>query len=182
MPLPDFVATVPIVCLSCDQPLTLPRPKFCPACGQDTHIRPPRIGEFIQQLGGAHLATQGALWRTLKLLLFKPGELTRQYRAGRRKHFVLALRLYLTVSVIALLLLRMCGSPMEVGVKGQPTTARADVEVRSKPNIAIMGLSDTGFGLKDGVVYCRQMPTGCASARRSVSTSTSRRWPVSWNA
>jgi len=43
-----------------------------PDCGQESHVRPPRIGEFLQQFGGAYLATEGALWRTLKLLLFRP--------------------------------------------------------------------------------------------------------------
>ena len=53
------------------------RPLFCPACGQESNVRPPRLGEFLQQFGGAYFATEGALWRTLKLLL-APGELTRQ--------------------------------------------------------------------------------------------------------
>jgi hypothetical protein len=50
-------------------------------------MRPPTlISEFMQQFGGAYFSTEGALWRTLKLLLLKPGELTVQYLAGRRKH------------------------------------------------------------------------------------------------
>ncbi len=86
-------------CPNCGEPLAVPQPRFCPACGQETNLRPPRLGEFLQQFGGAYFATEGALWRTLKLLLFKPGELTRQYLAGRRKHYVLPLRLYLTISL-----------------------------------------------------------------------------------
>mgnify|MGYP001057476860 CR=1 FL=1 len=86
-------------------PLAVPRPRFCPVCGQETNLRPPRLGEFLQQFGGAYFATEGALWRTLKLLLFKPGELTRQYLAGRRKHYVLPLRLYLTISLAISLLM-----------------------------------------------------------------------------
>jgi hypothetical protein len=101
-------STAPTHCLNCGQPLSVPRPKFCGACGQETRVRAPRLMEFAQQFGGAYLATEGALWRTLKLLLFKPGELTRQYLAGRRKHYVLPLRLYLTVSVLVLLGFLVC--------------------------------------------------------------------------
>jgi hypothetical protein len=71
-------------CLNCDHPLPDPRPNFCPQCGQETVLRPPRLGEFLQQWGGAFVSTEGALWRTLRLLVLKPGELTRQYLAGRR--------------------------------------------------------------------------------------------------
>ncbi len=52
-------------------------------------MRPPTLVEFAQQFGGAYLATEGALWRTLRLLLTRPGELTRRYLAGQRKHYVL---------------------------------------------------------------------------------------------
>ena len=38
------------------------------------------------------------------MLMFKPGEFAAQYRAGRRKHDGLPLRLYLTMSVILALL------------------------------------------------------------------------------
>ena len=75
VPAPVADAPLPAACLNCSEPLPPPRPRFCPACGQETHLRPPRIGEFIQQFGGAYFATEGALWRTLKWLLFKPGEL-----------------------------------------------------------------------------------------------------------
>lgn len=66
-------------------------------------MRPPTIGEFAQQFGGSVMATEGALWRTLVLLFTRPGQLTREYLAGRRRHYVLPLRLYLTVSLVALL-------------------------------------------------------------------------------
>ena len=41
-----------------------------------------------------------------------------QYLAGRRKHHVLPLRLVLTTSVVALLLLRAVGDGIGVGMPG----------------------------------------------------------------
>jgi predicted RNA-binding Zn-ribbon protein involved in translation (DUF1610 family) len=100
-------SAAPTACLNCGAALVVPPPNFCPDCGQETTIRPPTLREFAQQFGGAYFSTEGALWRTLALLLLQPGELTRRYLAGRRKHYVLPLRLYLTISVVALLALRL---------------------------------------------------------------------------
>ena len=89
-------------CPNCGRRHEAPPTPFCPGCGQETTLRPPTLGEFAQQFGGSYLSTEGALWRTLKLLLTRPGALTREYLAGRRRHYVLPLRLYLTASVVAL--------------------------------------------------------------------------------
>ena len=116
---------------------------------------PPTLREMAQQFGGAYISTEGALWRTLKLLLFKPGELTRQYLAGRRKHYVLPLRLYLTVSLLALLVVRLVGGTSAVGGLDDPELVAA---VRAaKPTVQI-NLFAARAGLKDGVWHCTRMP------------------------
>ncbi|MDO9073740.1 MAG: DUF3667 domain-containing protein [Rubrivivax sp.] len=140
-------------------------PRFCGACGQETTVKPPTLGEFVQQFGGAYLSTEGALWRTLKLLLLKPGELTRLYLAGQRKHFLLPLRLYLTISVLMLLALRISGA-LQVELDAPP------VEVASgkKPDVSIMTFDDgTGMGLRNGVFYCDNFPAWmCKRAQRRL--------------
>ncbi|MFY9513110.1 MAG: DUF3667 domain-containing protein [Rubrivivax sp.] len=139
-------------CLNCNAALPQPRPKFCPACGQETNVRPPRIGEFVQQFGGAYFSTEGALWRTLKLLLLKPGALTAQYLAGRRKHHVLPLRLYLTISVVVLLLLRLTAN-VALNLDKAPN------EIGDKPRSMSMKIVGGGeAGLRNGVFYCDDMP------------------------
>ncbi len=142
----------PVACPNCDTPFGGPAPRFCPACGQETHVKPPTLGEFAQQFGGAYLSTEGALWRTLALLLFKPGELTRQYLAGRRKHYVLPLRLYLTISVVVLLVMRlMAGDNLEGGFQ-------FDVDPR-KGEYAIINLGENmRAGMKDGQFFCHGYP------------------------
>ena len=164
LPPPDAVATLPGACLNCSEPLPRPRPKFCPACGQETRIRPPRIGEFIQQFGGAYFATEGALWRTLKWLLFKPGELTRQYLAGRRKHYVLPLRLYLTVSLIVLLMVRVVAS---VNIDS-PEGVKFDGKETRNATLNI-GRGMGSAGLKDGVFFCTDLPAWlCKRIQRRI--------------
>jgi hypothetical protein len=158
-PQPDVSAAT---CPNCGVPLAAPRPNFCPSCGQETHLRPPRLGEFLQQFGGAYLATEGALWRTLRLLLFKPGELTRQYLAGRRKHYVLPLRLYLTISLVVLLLLRTVAT---VNLGAPDAVVLTPVEVRNMQ----MDLGIGRAGLKDGVFFCTDLPAWlCRRIQRRI--------------
>lgn len=141
----------PSACLNCGQRFDDPRPRYCSACGQETNVKPPRIGEFIQQFGGAYFSTEGALWRSLALLLLKPGELTRQYLAGRRRHYVLPLRLYLTVSLVVLLLVRVvAATDLVVEV---PTGAAAESQRQVDFTFGV-GTA----GLKDGVFYCNDLP------------------------
>jgi hypothetical protein len=142
----------PRACANCGEPFASPPPAFCPACGQESRVRAPTLGEFVQQFGGAYFSTEGALWRTLKLLLLKPGELTRQYLAGRRKHYVLPLRLYLTISLVTILLLRVVG---EVDTK---ISLSADLDL-GKGEYALLQFGEgTAAGLKDGAFYCRGLP------------------------
>ena len=147
----DAQPPAPGVCLNCGHGFGQPRPRFCPACGQETNIKPPRIGEFILQFGGAYFSTEGALWRTLALLLFKPGELTRQYLAGRRRHYVLPLRLYITISLVALLLLRVVAA-VEFNV------AIPEAAAAKRPSQLEMNLGIGEAGIKDGVFHCTGLP------------------------
>jgi hypothetical protein len=134
-----------------------PRPdgRYCPACGQETRVLPPTLREFAQQFGGAYLSTEGALWRTLKLLLTKPGELTVQYLAGRRRHYVLPLRLYLTISLLTLLLIRTLGHVDLVSGLDRPEVAAA--EQGELPKI-LLNLQGRSVGVKDGVFVCERLP------------------------
>jgi hypothetical protein len=140
-------------CLNCNELLSARRPpKFCPACGQDTRVKPPSLREFAQQFGGAYLATEGALWRTLKLLLIQPGELTAQYLAGRRKHYVLPLRLYLTISLLVLLAFRLAAS-LQPDLDNNPLR---DANAPRNGEINIPGVGQAG--LNRGVFFCKEFP------------------------
>jgi len=146
---------MPTACLNCGEPFGERgerRRRFCPECGQETSVRAPTVGEFVQQFGGAYFATEGALWRSLKLLLSQPGALTVQYLAGRRKHYVLPLRLYLTISLLTLLLVRVVGSgPVEI--KGGDPVEMA----RENSNITI-DLGAGRAGMRDAVFFCEGLP------------------------
>jgi hypothetical protein len=89
-------------CPNCDTPFDVlaAAPRFCPHCGQETVLHPPSVAEFAHEFVGHYVALEGALWRTLRLLLLRPGQLTKEYLAGRRQRYVLPLRLYLSASFL----------------------------------------------------------------------------------
>lgn len=148
---PALIEPLPAACLNCGGLLALPRPNFCPACGQETNLKPPTLAAFAQQFGGAYLATEGALWRTLKLLLLQPGELTCRYLAGRRKHYVLPLRLYLTISLVTLLLVRVLG-----GV--QVDLAKVQGFDPKKADAIPIVIAGGRAGMKNGQFFCTDLP------------------------
>ena len=143
------------VCRNCGWSLNKYPPPFCPGCGQEVRFKPPTVGEFLQQFGGAYLSTEGALWRTLKLLFTQPGELTKQYLNGRRKHYVLPLRLYLTLSVVALLLVRVLGQVSPLTGADAPALEAA---LRSGKPTAVLNFHGRQTGMRDGVLVCEGMP------------------------
>jgi hypothetical protein len=84
---------------------------FCPHCGQETNEHSPSAREFVHEFVLHYFAAEGRLWRTLGALAFHPGRLTIEYLRGRKRKYVLPLRLYLTVSVVFFLLLRVAAAP-----------------------------------------------------------------------
>ena len=78
-------------CLNCGTRLT---GAYCSACGQKAHIhRSVRafFADFIQGLYNF----EGKIWRTLPMLAWYPGLMTRRYIAGERARFISPVALYL---------------------------------------------------------------------------------------
>jgi len=97
-------------CANCGHALPVdPRARYCPHCGQETALHPPTFLEFAHEFVSHYVAAEGALWRTLATLLLRPGRLTREYLAGRRRRYVLPLRLYLTASFLFFVLVKFVG-------------------------------------------------------------------------
>jgi hypothetical protein len=78
-------------CLNCGTPLTGP---FCTACGQHAHVHR-TLGAFFHDLAHGVFHVEGRTWRTLPLLAWRPGELTRRYVEGERAKFVSPMALFL---------------------------------------------------------------------------------------
>jgi hypothetical protein len=98
---------------------------FCHTCGQETVLHPPSTREFVHEFIGHYVALEGKLWKSLGLLLFRPGRLTLEYIQGRRVRYVQPLRLYLTLSVIFFAVMQYVGhdTPIRIGTAAPQTSA-----------------------------------------------------------
>jgi hypothetical protein len=97
-------------CRNCD---SVAPDQFCPHCGQETNEHLPTAREFAHEFILHYFAAEGRLWRTLGALVLHPGRLTLEYVRGRKRSYVLPLRLYLTTSVVFFLLLKLVATPAE---------------------------------------------------------------------
>jgi len=84
---------------------------YCPACGQETALQLPSAGRFMREAAGRYVAFDGRMWRTLAALLFRPGFLTREYLAGRRKRYVRPARLVLVLAIVLFAAMRLFANP-----------------------------------------------------------------------
>jgi hypothetical protein len=156
-------ARTDVACRNCGAQAPL---KFCPECGQETTLHPPTLGEFLHEFVGHYVALEGELWRTLALLLRRPGKLTREYLDGRRRHYVLPLRLYLTASFLFFLVLKLTAAGslhgVDVTVDGRHTTL-AEIRAEAASEAAAEAASPaSGSGSHTRFVVMR--PADCGRA------------------
>lgn len=79
--------------------------EYCSKCGQKntetrqsfTHL----VGHFAEDL--THY--DGAFWKTIKYLLFRPAKLTKEYLEGHRMRYVPPVKLYIFISFVTFLLI-----------------------------------------------------------------------------
>lgn len=84
-------------CLDCATPLV---GEWCHACGQAARapIQPARV--MLRDIAQEALDLDNRLARTVKTLMTKPGALTLEYVAGRRRRWTSPVRLYLIGAVV----------------------------------------------------------------------------------
>jgi hypothetical protein len=84
-------------CLNCG---TVVEGRHCAQCGQaaDAHVL--SMKEVMGDVTHSLLHLDSRVWRTLQLLVRRPGELTREFIAGRHQSYIPPFRLYLAVSII----------------------------------------------------------------------------------
>lgn len=78
-------------CLNCGTPLAGPH---CHVCGQKAHVHR-TIAAWWHDFLHSVIHLDGGFWRTLPMLAWRPGELTRRYVAGERTKFISPLGLFL---------------------------------------------------------------------------------------
>jgi hypothetical protein len=117
-------------CSNCDAPLTGP---YCAQCGQ--HAYPRRklihvVGELLHGL--FYLETK--TWRTLPMVVFRPGTLTRNYVYGKRARYLSPLTTFLFAIFLMFFAFSTIEAPTNIG--GNEVTANAEDLAEAREELA----------------------------------------------
>lgn len=95
-------------CANCGAPID---GKFCTQCGQPAHLHR-TLGHMVEEFlhGIIHFDTRA--WRTLPLLAFRPGTLTREYIYGKRARYISPLAIFLLTVFAMFFVFAMTGGVM----------------------------------------------------------------------
>lgn len=116
-------------CLNCGTTLT---GSHCHACGQAAHVHR-TLGAFFHDLLHGVFHFEGKIWRTLPMLAWQPGRLTREYIEGKRASYVSPIALFLFMVFLTFALFNQITTPIDwtaTNAQGQKVgldQAKADV-------------------------------------------------------
>jgi hypothetical protein len=111
-------------CLNCGTALG---GEYCHACGQQAHIHR-SLAAFWHDLLHSVLHFEGKIWRTLPMLAWWPGDLTRRYVEGERARFVSPLALFLFAVFLMFATVSTLGGPFG----GAKTSSAAELDVERR--------------------------------------------------
>ncbi|MFM9978420.1 MAG: DUF3667 domain-containing protein [Sphingomonadaceae bacterium] len=142
-------------CLNCGTALI---GAHCHACGQKAHVHR-TLHEYAHDLLHSVFHFEGKVWRTLPMLAFKPGALTRRYIHGERAKFVSPLALFLFAvflmfAVVGGLAGEVNSPDLPSDLKGPtaPDAAKVSAHLnaeQAKLNVAIAAARKTGSDTTD---------------------------------
>lgn len=117
--------TLETSCLNCGTPLVGPH---CHSCGQAAHVHR-TLGAFWHDLLHGVFHFEGKVWRTLPLLAWQPGKLTREYIDGRRASYISPIALFLLAVFLMFAVFHATG-----GGEGEDSvgTAQSVADVRAE--------------------------------------------------
>ena len=95
-------------CRNCGTGLIGPH---CHECGQPAHVHR-TLSAFFHDLLHGVLHFEGKIWRTLPMLAWRPGQLTRRYIEGERARFVSPIALFLFAAFLMFAVFGATGGPI----------------------------------------------------------------------
>lgn len=138
LPGPATATAAPVAparCKNCNAALLGP---FCVNCSQAADVHVPSTLELLHEMLEGLTHSDSRLWRTLKLLWFKPGMLTQEFVAGRRVAYLPPFRLYLILSIVFFLIasfVHPSGQLVQFDDAAAPAAASSDPRVTGCQNV-----------------------------------------------
>lgn len=134
-------------CLNCGTALL---GEYCHRCGQRAQSRRLPLLFLLRNLADEVFSLDSRLARTLRLLLVRPGELTRRYLEGRRTAHVPPLRLYAVLSFLLFLGAGAAGVRfMDISVRFEPADGTSTASAEPAP-VEPTSAADRGAAADDG--------------------------------
>jgi hypothetical protein len=126
------------ICLNCGSELT---GRFCHNCGQENLEPKESFSHLVRHFFEDFTHFDGKFFRTIKVLLLKPGFLTEEYLKGKRASYLNPIRMYLFISAAFFLIYMSFFIPHTDPVKIKETSTKAEErrKERSKKIQAGMG-------------------------------------------
>ena len=112
-------------CLNCG---TLVAGRYCQHCGQENVEVKESVWRLLMHFIEDLTHFDGKLWKTLKLLLWKPASLTKYYMDGKRATYLHPIRMYLFVSAVFFLVI-FTGGPSNPNEIKQRENAKIAAQV-----------------------------------------------------
>ena len=109
---------------------------YCAACGQKAAPLNPPIAVFLHDLTHELLHVDGKIFRSVQLLLTRPGFLTQEQFAGRRARYVSPIRLYLIFSVVFFAVMQFAPNNLHVQITSRDAVDPQVLQQRTEEAIA----------------------------------------------
>ncbi|MBL8550154.1 MAG: DUF3667 domain-containing protein [Hyphomonadaceae bacterium] len=112
-------------CLNCDADVN---GRYCANCGQPTHVHR-TLGHVVEEFlhGLIHFDTKA--WRTLPMLVARPGTLTSRYVHGRRAHYISPVATFLLTVFLMFFVFSVAGLNQAIDVRGTDLSQLSDTEL-----------------------------------------------------
>lgn len=111
-------------CLNCETALT---DKFCSHCGQRDLPPKQTMGELFSNFISSFWSFESKFFATGRYLLFKPGQLAKDFNEGKRERYYHPARMYVFISFIYFLLLTTLPEQDEKVTESPASTAEKEV-------------------------------------------------------
>ncbi len=163
----------PGICLNCGATVAV---NFCSSCGQSLHARRSIAVLWHDILHGV-FHFEGKFWRTLPLLAWKPGDLTRRYVHGERAKFISPMALFLFSVFMMFAVFSFLGDPFSnddisladdaVGTGIVSQTEEIEDQIREKTGQLDEATGDTRLQLEREILDLKKGRNMLASLTRN---------------
>lgn len=152
-------------CLNCGSVVA---GQHCTQCGQSADVHVLSMKEVAGDVTHSLLHLDSRVWRTVRLLALKPGELTREFIAGRHQQYIPPFRLYLAISILFFALTALLPDSEAFRVSGTGNARYAPVTVQLPDELKKEIAGDLG---KEGVDVDALKKAGTGSCNITIFDS-----------